>query len=79
MTMADAIPYSRLTDGMKNGQDPDDDPAKLSNHPTSDAYYPWPKKNVSDATDDVGAAGWGCSETYRRLNSRGPDLKKYGD
>ena len=64
-----SLPYNRLTEGLKP-QDPDDDPAKLV-LPSSGAYPEWRKDNVSDATDDVGAAAWGCSETYRRLNSRG--------
>ena len=68
-----AWPYSRLNEGMKP-QERDDDPSHLPE--TKPDNYPYPKwhaDNVEDATEDVGAAGWAESETFRRINCRGKD------
>jgi hypothetical protein len=45
----------------------DDDPSTL-NPDDKDAYQPMRKVRVTDATDTVMDAAWGCSETYKTKN-----------
>jgi hypothetical protein len=44
----------------------DDDPSTLVED--KDSYQPMRKVRVTDATDTVMDAGWGCSETYKTKN-----------
>lgn len=66
------FPYSRQDEAVK-APEKDDDPSRLPETEWKSAYQPFPKQNIQDATDDVGGAIWGQSETYRRLNCRGKD------
>lgn len=47
----------------------DDDPSTLGPIlDAQDSYQPMRKVRVTDATDTVMDAGWGCSETYKTKN-----------
>jgi hypothetical protein len=59
-----------LTPNLPSASDPeDDDPSTLNMD--KDAYIPWPKKNLIDATDAVWAnSGWERSETYKTKSQK---------